>query len=268
MTTPCEVILFSKDKIKANKTAKAILHEAKRLEKKYNYFDPTSYLSILNRREKSTIDNETIQLLKKAINFYRKTEKVFDITVGTFKDIYKYSYTIKELQCKKDRFLPYVGCEHIKLKKDRLYFDNPYTKIDLGGFIKEYAVDRATHIIRKNKISSALVNFGGDLFALGKKPNGEKYKIGIKDPNDRTKFATFVEIENQALTTSASYERNITIENDIYSHIISPFTDNIPITKSISVISCTCLESGVYSTTLMIDNHIKLSSNIEVIINY
>ncbi len=254
MTTPCEIILFAKSKEQADKTAKKILHETKRLEKKYNYFSPTSYLSALNSRDEAFLDSETLWLLKKAIDFYHKTNGVFDITIGTIKDIYKNSTTLSEIEYQKNLLLPFVGCEHIQLKKRKLYFDNPHTKIDLGGFIKEYAVDKAIEIIKKNKISGALVNFGGDIYALGKKTDGSKFKIGIKDPKNNKKIAKFVEIENKALTTSASYERNITIQTKIFSHILSKNKDSsICISKSVSVISPTCLQSGVYSTALIID---------------
>lgn len=256
MTSPCEVILFSPTKSKADETAKAILNEAKRLEKKYNYYDPTSYLSSINSRQNSKLDMESKSLFQRAKLYYKATNGIFDITVATLKDLYTTHQTTKELEAQKSALLSYVGCEHFAIKKDKLYFDNIFTKIDLGGFVKEYAVDRAVAIVKKNKIKSALINFGGDIYAFNKKPNGEKFKVGIKDPKDQTKHVKFFEIENQALTTSASYERNYQIEDHSYSHIISKEdSNNIPL--SATVISNSCVESGVYSTSLMIDKSLK-----------
>ncbi len=256
MTSPCEVILFSDNKAKADKVAKAILNEAKRLEKKYNYYDSNSFLSLINSRQENSLDSESKSLLQRAKQYYKQTEGIFDITVATIKDLYTTQKTMNELEKQKATLLPYVGCEHFEIKKDKIYFDNEFTKIDLGGFVKEYAVDRAVSIVKKNKIKSALINFGGDIYAVGKKPNGEKFKVGIKDPKNPTQHAEFVEIENQALTTSASYERNYQIEDHSYSHIISKEShNNAPL--SVTVISNFCIESGVYSTSLMINISLK-----------
>ena len=259
MTSPCELILFCDNKAKADEVAKAILNEAKRLEKKYNYYNPNSFLSQINSREENHLDSESKSLLQRAKQYYRKTEGVFDITVATIKDLYHTQTSKESLEKEKNALLPYVGCEHFEIKKDKIYFDNDFTKIDLGGFVKEYAVDRAVAIVKQNKIKSALINFGGDIYAISKKPNGEKFKVGIKDPKNPTKNAKFVEIEDQALTTSASYERNYQIEDSNYSHIISKENGNkTPL--SATVISKNCVESGIYSTSLMIDICLKTPS--------
>ena len=257
MTTPCEVVIFENDERKANECATLILKEAKRLEKKYNYFDKNSYLSAINERKIKAIDPETKNLIKKSLHYYEQTEGVFDITIGTVKDIFKSSETIEELLKRKSLLMPFVGCEHIKIKKNEILFDNPHTKIDLGGIVKEYAVDKAVKILKKKRISSAIVNFGGDIFVLGKKPNGEKFKVGIKDPQNPQTFKTFVELENRAVATSASYERSSIIEDKKFSHIISK-SDLAKPPLSVSVISPSCMESGVFSTALMIDPSIPV----------
>ena len=264
MTTPCILTIYTQNKALADSSAKAVLNEAKRLEKKYNYYDDKSFLSSVNLRLTQTLDSESKTLLQRAKQYYKSTNGVFDITVATIKNIYKDENSIKNLESKKAFLIPYVGCEHFSIKKDKIIFDNEYTKIDLGGFVKEYAVDRAVQILKKNKITSALVNFGGDIFALGKKPNNTKFSIGIKDPQNLNKNIKDIDIENEALTTSASYERNFTIESNVYSHIISKDKFNSE-AKSVTVISPSCVESGVYSTSLMIDTTLKLNHKVIIL---
>lgn len=257
MTTPCEVQFYSNDKKKADSCAKDILQESKRLELKYNYFNKESYLYKLNTRELNSIDRETKELLTSAKQYYKRTSGLFDITLATIKDIYKLDSKAKIIK-EKNTLLPYVGCNHFSIKKDKLYFDNKYTKIDLGGFVKEYSVDRAVKIIKKYKIKSALVNFGGDIFALGSKPNGDKWRVGITNPKNKNKNILSIELENQALTTSASYERNIKIEDEVYSHILTK--NNHSDILSATVISNTCVQSGVYSTSLMCDDTLDIKN--------
>jgi thiamine biosynthesis lipoprotein len=264
MSTPCEVILYADDKNKADSVARAILNETKKLEKKYNYYDKNSYLSKINDRKEKTLDSQTKSLLKRAKEYYEKTGGIFDITIATIKDLYKSAKTIDSLESQKGELLKYVGCEYFKIQKDKIIFENNYTKIDLGGFVKEYAVDRSVSIVKKNKISSALINFGGDIYALGLKPNGELFKVGIKDPKDPSKKHTEVELKDEALTTSASYERNYKVQDKTFSHILSK-GDEASILRSVSVISQNCVESGVYSTSLMIDPNIKTNNKVLIL---
>lgn len=141
MSTECELILFSHSKEVADKAAKSVLQEAKRLEKKYNYFDENSYLSALNKREETLLDMESKNLLERAKKYYTKTGGIFDITVATFKALYTQNLSQAQLKEKKEALLPYVGCEHFAIKKGKLIFDNSFTMIDLGGFVKEYGVE-------------------------------------------------------------------------------------------------------------------------------
>ena len=265
MSTVCELIIYATQKAKADSTAESVVKEVKRLEKKYNYYDENSYLSLINKREEFKLDNESKSLLQRASQYYKSTDGIFDITTATIKDLYSSESSTTVLNEKKVQLLPFVGCENFNIKKDKIIFTNQFTKIDLGGFVKEYAVDRSANIIKKAKVKSALINYGGDIYAIGKKPNGERFKIGIKDPANPTENLEYIEIENQALTTSASYERNFKVEQLEISHIISKEELSLS-PKSVTVISTNCVESGVYSTALMINPQLK--HNNRAIITY
>ncbi len=256
MTAPCELHLYHNSKQHSDKVAKKILKYAKALEQKYNYFNPSSYLSSINARTTDILDTQTKELLKRAKSYYLATNCIFDITTATIKDIYKLD-NIKKFDQEKARLSQFVGCENFEIKRDKIIFSNSFTKIDLGGMVKEYAVDKAVQIIKKYNIGSALVNFGGDIYAVGKNPNNTKFKIGIKNPLNKKQNLLFVEIEDEALTTSASYERNYTIENQNFSHIISKKHKTGEI-LSATVVSKNCVASGVYSTSLMIDSNMSI----------
>lgn len=252
MTSPCEVHIYSRNQTKAKTVAKKILMMSKMLEKKYNFYNPTSYLSSLNKRQENKLDYQTKELLNRAKIFYKKTNTIFDITMGTLVNSRKLN-SLEAIKEEQERLKSFIGAKHFTIKKDKLYFDNPYTLIDLGGFVKEFAVDKAIAILKKEKIESALVNFGGDIYALGLKPNGNPFRIGIKNPKNPQEYITHLEITNQALTTSASYERNHNVEGEELSHIISHETTLQKEIISSTVISSTVVESGVYSTSLMIE---------------
>jgi len=251
MTSPCELHIYTNDENRSRTVAKKILLMAKALEQKYNFYNPNSYLSELNSRKTDVLDAQTKDLLTRAKLFYGKTNGIFDVTMGTLTQSRKLE-TIEKIEEEIERLNPFLGVEHFRVKKNRLTFDNPHTLIDFGGFVKEFAVDQALKILKKEKIISALVNFGGDIYALGLKPNGEKFSIGIKNPLNPSEYLTSVKLSNQALTTSASYERNHLVEEKSFSHIISPNGLQNRI-LSATVIGSSVLEAGVFSTALMIE---------------
>lgn len=257
MTSPCELHIYSDDALKSRNTAKKILEMAKKLEAKYNFYDPNSYLSALNQRKTVQLDPQTKDVLNRAKQFYTQTNGIFDITMGTLAATRK-AKTIDALEEETQKLMPYVGVEHFQIKKDKIVFDNPYTLIDLGGMIKEYAVDQALKILKKEKIKSALVNFGGDIYALGRKPDGKPFRIGIKNPINPSEYITGVELENKALTTSASYERNYTIEEKSFSHILHKEALQEEVISA-TVISDSVLTSGIFSTALMINPQLKMA---------
>ena len=259
MTSPCELHIYSNDENKSRLIAKKILTMAKELEFKYNFYNPNSYLSALNQRRTDIVDMQTKDLLSRAKLFYKKTNGIFDITMGTLTQSRKLE-SIQKVEEAIDKLKPYLGIDHFQIKKNKLKFDNPHTLIDLGGFVKEFAVDQAVKILKKEKITSALINFGGDIYALGSKPNGEAFSIGIKNPLNPTEYLTHATIANQALTTSASYERHHSIEDKTYSHIISQ-TELQNQILSATVISSSVIESGVFSTALMIDSEVNCSNS-------
>jgi len=257
MTSPCELHIYCNNENHSRTIAKKILAMAKELEQKYNFYNPNSYLSALNQRRVSNLDIQTKDLLNRAKLFYTQTNGIFDITMGTLTQARKLS-TVQKIDEEVHKLTPFLGVEHFKIKKNQLIFDNPHTRIDLGGFVKEFAVDQAVKILKKEKIKMALVNFGGDIYALGTKPNGEAFTIGIKNPINPNEYLTHAKISNQALTTSASYERNHTIEDKNYSHIISTKEPQKEI-LSATVISSSVVESGVFSTALMIEPRLKVN---------
>ena len=257
MTSPCEVHIFCNDANKSRSVASKILQNSKALEKRYNFYNPDSFLSQINQRKIEKLDAQTKDLLSRAKLFYTQTEGIFDVTMGTLVESRR-AKTLSKMEDEVEKLLPFVGAEHFKIKKSKILFDNPHTRIDLGGFVKEFAVDQAVKILKKEKIASALVNFGGDIYVLGVKPTGERFSVGIKNPLNPTEYITHIQLENQALTTSASYERHHLIEDRVFSHILGKeeLQDEI---LSATVVSSLVVESGVYSTSLMIKPDIQTS---------
>ena len=97
-------------------------------------------------------------------------------------------------------------------------------ELDFGAVGKGYAADQALAILEKNGISSALLDFGGNIQTLGKKPDGSLWRVGIKNPWTG-QAACALSVESKAIVTSGGYERYFEDEKGKrYIHIFDPKT--------------------------------------------
>jgi len=274
MATPCQVILYSATKSQANKVASAIEKNSRRLELKYNFFDPRSFLSTLNHRADKhrigkapavfELDDETTNILHKVKQLSLDTLGHFDISVGTIKHCSNLATATAIDTCRHD-LKQFAGPDSWRITDHTIEFSNAWVKLDLGGVIKEYAVDQAG-VIARNANMPALINFGGDIYVNGLKPDGSQFAVAIKNPKQPAENIAVIELTNQALTTSAHYERSEVIDGDLYSHIIGQPTSTAHTILSATVISDCVLTSGIYSTALLLDPSLELAANVGVLL--
>jgi thiamine biosynthesis lipoprotein len=95
----------------------------------------------------------------------------------------------------------------------------------LGGIAKGYACDRAVEILTSHRVKHALLDFGGNIYALGTKPDGEKWRVGIRNPVlGEDGYICVVEVADKTVVTSGGYERYFEHDGKTYSHILDPAT--------------------------------------------
>ena len=95
--------------------------------------------------------------------------------------------------------------------------------IDLGGYAKGVALDRAAALLKKKRVNNALINIGGNVMALGSK-NGIPWRIGIKHPRQAGYLATLELKDGEAIGTSGDYQRFFELEGKRYAHLLDPRT--------------------------------------------
>ena len=109
--------------------------------------------------------------------------------------------------------------------------------IDLGGFAKGLAVDRAIELLRKDGIENAIVNAGGDLRATGRH-NDRAWRIGIRHPRNPGVIAGIDISGDESVFTSGDYERFFEYQGVRYHHILDPETGYPAVgTMSLTVIA-------------------------------
>ena len=97
-------------------------------------------------------------------------------------------------------------------------------ELDLGAVAKGYAGDRMAELLRACGVESAILNLGGNVQTVGKKPDGSLWRIGIQDPQDESGYLAALEVEDCAVVTSGGYQRYFEQDGETYWHILDPET--------------------------------------------
>ena len=89
-------------------------------------------------------------------------------------------------------------------------------RFDPSGLVKAWAIDRACSVLEKRGYSSFFVDAGGDVQTRGLGHGGTPWRIGIRNPLVRDKFAKVISASDLAVATSGTYEKG--------NHILDPHT--------------------------------------------
>jgi thiamine biosynthesis lipoprotein len=122
--------------------------------------------------------------------------------------------------------------------------------VDLGGIAKGYGVDRAVEALRDWGVAHALVNVGGDLYALGDSPEGDPWEVGVRSPEDPGRIALRLRVRDRAVATSGDYEQGFDHAGRRYHHILDPRT-GAPLEARIhgvTVLADACLTADAAAT--------------------
>lgn len=119
------------------------------------------------------------------------------------------------------------------------------TAIDVGAIAKGYVLEKMRSYAEEQGITSLLVNFGGQVMAIGRHPDGDPWTVAIRDPRDGSEL-TVIEVEDAIVATSADDQRAYTLDGMSYHHIIDPAT-GFPARLHRSVTVILPLEHTTYS---------------------
>jgi thiamine biosynthesis lipoprotein len=104
---------------------------------------------------------------------------------------------------------------------NRVSSANRSVQLDLGGYAKGYALDRAADILRGQGVKNALINIGGNVMALGDK-GGQRWRVGIQHPRAAAPLATLELRDGEAVGTSGDYQRYFELDGRRYCHLLDP----------------------------------------------
>ena len=241
------------------KNAENALAEAEteiyRLETKMSRSNEKGEIYPLNVNKSAEVSDETAFVINTALDISQSTDGAFDITIAPIMDLWGFfghSYHVPNEAELKEQLIK-VNYKNIELKDNTVHLKNNST-LDLGGIAKGYASDRVKEIFKEYNIESGLISFGSAIQAIGTKPDGSKWRIGITDPQNKDSHIARLDISDQCVATSGSYEQVFEENGQIYHHIINPST-GYPSDSglaAVSVISDNATNADALSTALFV----------------
>ena len=242
MGTMVNVFFWASDEDKARAAADAVFAEMKRLDGVMTTWTDTSEVSRINLaagKKPVRVSDETFAVIARAQDVAKRTNGIFDITVGSFKGLWKFDQdmdgTLPDPAEVKKR-LANVGYKHLVLnpKARTVFIDKAGVSITLGGIAKGYAVDKCVALLKKQGFANFMIQAGGDMFIAGSK-GGVPWVVAIRDPRGPadSHFAN-APVADHSFSTSGDYERGFVKDGVRYHHILDPRSGQ-PATASRSV---------------------------------
>jgi len=260
MGTIAELAVVERDPRRAHAALDAAMAELRRVERTMTRFTATSDVGRANAlaaHRAVPVGAETALVAAEALRWADATAGAYDPAVGGAIGLWDVTHRhepppeerVRRLAGRRLHRAVEVGAS---AGSPALVYHDPDVSLDLGSIAKGYAVDRAVAVLRDAGIDRALVDVGGDLYALGTAPDGEPWRIGIQDPNDSRALAGTLDIADAAAATSGTYLQFFRYRGTRFHHLLDPATAaprRTP-TQSLTIVADSCMHADVAATAL------------------
>ena len=178
-----------------------------------------------NSGQSVTVSGETARIVSFALEMAEKTGGALDPTI--YPVLEAWGFTTDQKQVPSDEeiasLLAYVGYSRISLEGTQLTVPEGM-ELDLGAVGKGYTADLVTETLAGYGVESAVISLGGNVQAIGSRPDGSDWRIGIREPWGEGNLG-ILEVSDAGVVTSGGYENYFEDgEGNIYWHILDPKT--------------------------------------------
>ena len=253
--TVVSISIYGETQARAQLLGTRVLDEFERLHHKFHAWKPSD-LTALNdsiaRGEPYRADPEMVNLLKAATALALKSEHSFNPAAGHLirlwgfqsSDITPHAPTRAEVKRWVDAN---PRMSDLVFEGNTISSRNKAVMLDLGGYAKGYALDRAAQILRAEKVEAALINVGGNILAIGQ-PGPRPWRVGVQDPRGPAMVASVALHDNEAIGTSGDYQRYFLQDGKRRPHIIDPRSgEPIDLVASVTIITSGGTDAGTRS---------------------
>ena len=201
------------------------------------------------------VSDISFDIIEKALHYSEISNGGYDLTIGPLVKLWSIGLPEAKVPTQEEindtiKNIDYSKVEINKSTKE-VFLSEKGMLLDLGSIAKGYAADEIAKILREENVSSAIIDLGGNIYALGLKEGKRNWNIGIQNPFDnRGTIVGAVEISDKTVVTSGVYERYIEHNGIKYHHILNPSTGYPYETEiaGVSIISDKSIDGDALST--------------------
>jgi thiamine biosynthesis lipoprotein len=229
--TQVDLSIYGADEAKARQATVAVMREFQRLHDMLHAWKP-SELSGLNaaiaQGKSKQVSAELAAMLQDAARVSAQSGGLFNPSIGGLIQAWGFQADdFKAVLPDEKKVAALVRADpkmsDLVISAAGVRSDNKAVKLDLGGYAKGYALDRAAEILKQQGIHDALINIGGNVMALGMH-GSRAWRVGIQHPRKAGPLATLELHDGEAIGTSGDYQRYFELGGKRYCHLIDPRT--------------------------------------------
>lgn len=187
---------------------------------------------------------DSAALLAAALDIAAATGGAFDISVYPLMREWGFpdgDYQLPEPQ-RIAELLDSVGYRALRLDGDTLTMPAGYA-IDLGGIAKGDAAQRVIDAWRELGVEHGIISLGGNVQALGARPDGSPWRVGLTDPLAPQQVLGVIELTDGAAVTSGGYQRYFEAGGRRYHHLLDP-ADGYPADSGLLSVTVLCADGA------------------------
>jgi len=260
MGTLAEIGVVHRDERFAQGAIDAAIAELRAVDRTMTRFSDDSEVGHANleaARGPVALSGATAEVIAAGLRWAEASEGRFDPTLGRAVEIWDVGHRSAPPAARELR--PFAGARLYRSLElgERggepvVVYHDPAIGLDLGGIGKGYGVDRAVRSLREWGIHDALVNVGGDLYALGQSADEDAWEVGVRDPDDASRLVATFRISDRAIATSGDYEQYFEHHGRRYHHLLDPRTGEPRETgiRSVTVAADRCMTADAAGTAV------------------
>lgn len=211
------------------------------------------------------VSDDIYFLLKDAFEYSKESDGGFNMAIGAITQLWRIGFddARKPEQSEIDEGLKHIDYNKVQFNDEEqtVYLPEKGMIIDLGAIAKGYITDEVVKVLKKNGVTCAIVDLGGNVYVLGHSNRGENepWNIGIQDPNKaRGSVIGSIKETDKTVVTSGIYERYLEVDGKKYHHIFDsetgyPYENDI---ASATIITDKSID-GDGLTTVIFDKGVK-----------
>lgn len=230
------------------------------IDARLNRHESGSEIDAVNRQAGVSavqVSGDTFAVVKSALQYAAWSEGRFDPTVGPLVDLWGIGGEDARVPDpdELEKRLALVNYRNVELDETShtVFLKQAGMALDLGAIGKGYAADVIRDYMLDNGFDSAILDLGGNLVALGGKPDGSDWSIGIQDPAEgRGEHLGIVRVKDKTLVSSGVYERYFREGDRLYHHILDPKT-GYPVDNellSVTIVTDRSTDADALSTSI------------------